>query len=269
MRCVLDFRRVNPLSLRSADRDHPDLPLGPGVHVLGRDVDGLPTLQPAGSDAWVQVSVDRRGVWMHVRDGVRGLHVNGRPVRRMAMLRAGDALHLDGQELTVVGPVPDARGADGHAAPVHALLRGVGGLHHGRCFALDGVQVIGSAVDAQIRLDDAHPPRVARIAPHADGWALDTFDPLQVPRINGHLRNAGMLHVGDQIAFGAHRFVVEAPRATASQSHTHAAPVEPIAMPMPAPADTAVGTMRRMPWLLLAALAMAGSLALLLMYGAR
>lgn len=267
--CVLDSRRVNALSLRFADIDRPDLPLGPGVHAMGRDGDGVPALNAAQDDALVQLTVDRRGVWMHVRDGARGLHVNGRPVRRVAMLRAGDALHVDGHELTVLGDAPDARaGHDGDQAP-RALLRGVGGLHHGRCHRLDGEVIVGSGADAHVRLDAELPAAMARLSPRADGWAVETFDPLQVPRINGHARHTAVLHVGDQLAFGSHRFVVEAPRAVMSHAHVEDVALEPPVSLVANGSSGAAGAMRRMPWLLLAALAMAGSLALLLMYGAR
>lgn len=260
---------MNSLSLRFAEADQPDLPLGPGVHAMGRDQDGVPAWQDAAEGAFAQLTVDRRGVWMHVRDGARGLHVNGRPVRRLAMLRAGDVLHVDGHELTVLGSPPDSRaGHDGVHAP-RALLRGIGGLHHGRCHRMDVETLVGSDQGAQVRLDADLPAAMARLTPHAEGWALETFDPLQVPRINGHARNVGVLHVGDQVAFGPHRFVVEAPRTAIPHAQVEDGPLELPGVTASVQSGSVLGAMRRLPWLLLAALAMAGSLALLLMYGAR
>jgi len=87
---MLDCRRVTTLRLRFPDRELADLVLDPGVHAIGRDENGLPGLVDDTAHALAQFCVDRRGVWLQLRDGVRGVHVNGRPVRRMAMLRAGD-----------------------------------------------------------------------------------------------------------------------------------------------------------------------------------
>ena len=72
--------------------------------------DGLPGVLLA------QVCLDRRGLWLQVPAGARGVHINGRPVQRMAMLRAGDAVYVDGVELRVLAPpqeVPPMMAASG------------------------------------------------------------------------------------------------------------------------------------------------------------
>ena len=266
---MLDFCRVNCLSLRFADAAWPDMPLGPGVHAIGRDDAGLPALLSSLDGSVAQLTVDRRGVWMHVRVGARGLHVNGRPVRRVAMLRAGDALHVDGHELTVLGGDGETRFDDEVGPVARGVLRGIGGLHHGRCHVLDAGLEIGSGGAMQVRLDASLPAAIARLTPCAAGWSLESFDEEHVPRVNGHARGSARVHVGDQIAFGAHRFVLEAPSAGPRHAHTEDVMLEPEPHMALSNNAGAVGAMRRLPWLLLAALAMAASLALLLMYGAR
>lgn len=268
--------RVDKLSLHYADADRPEAPLPPGLHALGRDGQGRPMLvvgtQAAEvEDAFAQVSIDRRGVWMHVREGVRGLHVNGRPVRRMAALRAGDAVHVDGHELMVVGLPPESRPAQRVAeGGERMLLRGIGGPNHGRCFGVRGGLRAGSAADAQLRLDDAVPPHVARLAVQDGALVVEADDPLQPVRVNGHPRGRAALHVGDQLAFGPHRFVVEAPRVAPPPSLLRTDESEALGAPSLVPSHGGgASSMRRIPWLLLAALAMAGSLALLLTYGGR
>lgn len=247
----------------------------PGVHALGRDAQGRPALivgtgAQDTEGAFAQVSIDRRGVWMHVRDGVRGLHVNGRPVRRMAALRPGDALHVDGHELCVAGQPPESRAPQRHADGERVLLRGLGGPNHGRCHAVGGGLGVGAAADAQVRLDDAVASRVARVRVEDGVLVVEADDPLVPVRVNGHARARAVLHVGDQVAFGAHRFVVEAARMAPAPSLLRTDEFEALGAPSLVPATTGQGSsMRRLPWLLLAAAAMAGSLALLLMYGAR
>ena len=123
---------MHDLRLHFSNRQQADHPLFPGVHrvlrqpsgVLGIG-DGLPGVLLA------QVCLDRRGLWLQVPAGARGVHVNGRPVQRMAMLRAGDALYVDGVELRVLAPPPEAppmpAAGDAHAGDPCVVLRGVGG----------------------------------------------------------------------------------------------------------------------------------------------
>ena len=130
---MLDSRRVNTLTLRFPDAASSDLVLEPGVHTVGRGTDGR--LVPAARhDAMLQVSVDRRGAWLQVRDGVRGVHVNGRPVRRVALLRAGDVVFL--AENNYVGIILEVRSKTEIQALV-GWLPGTQGKRHSRVLRLD------------------------------------------------------------------------------------------------------------------------------------
>ena len=80
---VLDSPRVDALKLRFDDNGT-ELPLGPGMHGIGRGGDDAIGLVIDPQAPLLRFCVDRRGVWLAVADGVRGIHVNGRPVRRMA-----------------------------------------------------------------------------------------------------------------------------------------------------------------------------------------
>src|SRR5688572_16231585 len=102
---LLDCADVTALRLRFQNREHADLALGPGVHAIGYDPSGS-LAQVVPDSAVAQFCVDRRGVWLQVREGAPGLHVNGRPVKRMAMLRVGDAIFVDGVELVLLGGDP-------------------------------------------------------------------------------------------------------------------------------------------------------------------
>src|SRR3546814_3910151 len=86
---MLDCRRMENLKLRIADDVRSELPLGAGVHAVGplEGRGGQLGLVDDAQAARVRFCVDRRGVWLAVADGARGVHVNGREVRRMAMLR--------------------------------------------------------------------------------------------------------------------------------------------------------------------------------------
>lgn len=269
---VLDFSRVNALSLRFPDHDRNDLALGQGVHAFGRADDGALDRVEHREDALVQFCIDRRGVWLQSRAPDGAVHVNGRPVRRMAMLRAGDAIHLEGAELVLLGtsPGPMPKGIPNvRESDRRAVLRGVGGPSHGRCFSLDHAREIGRDVECDIRIDGpAIAERHARLEPHQDGIVLRDLGGANVV-VNGHAVREGLLQAGDQLVVGSHRFVIEAPLspgiadATAVPEDGHDTEATDDA---PSPVASSI---RRMPWLLLAAVMLAAALTLLLMFGAR
>ena len=145
------------LRLHFSNRQQADHPLSPGVHRVIRQPngmlaigDGLPGVLLA------QVCLDRRGLWLQVPTGARGMHVNGRQVQRMALLRAGDAVYVDGVELLVQAPSrqsPARPDPGDYAGDPRVVLRGVGGQHHGRSFTLGPQRLVGAARDADIRID--------------------------------------------------------------------------------------------------------------------
>ncbi|HZH42647.1 MAG TPA: FHA domain-containing protein [Lysobacter sp.] len=239
--------------LRLQKPDAAEYELGPGVHALGIDRTGLPTLVDDSREAVARISIDRRGVWLRVRDDVRGLHVNGRPVRRVAHLRAGDCLYVEGEGLTLLGRRPDSpprsarrvRGAG-------ALLRSVGGEHHGRCFAVE------PAVDVP-----AWPESDVRLHPDEAGVVLEAERPDGV-QVNGHAVQRALLRAGDQLVVAGRRYVVEGHGGEDAGSAEPPAPAH-----QPDAARRTSSGLGRLPWLLLAALLMAGALSGLLLYGAR
>lgn len=275
---MLDCRRVDALRLRFPLRDRPDLVLSQGVHAIGRDSEGRPCLVDDAAAAVAQICIDRRGVWLQLRDAARSLHVNGRPVRRMAMLRVGDAIYLDGVELLLLGarplPAPSEKKRDTRLNDRRMVLRGVGGLHHGRCFGLEEPRLVGRAPDCDIRIDINHSSLAdhhARLEPHAKGVVLRDLGSRDGSIVNGEPVRDALLLPGDQVVFATNqRFVVEAPL---QESDGHLMP--PLSSDDHVPMDQGVPTpqpsssARRVPWLLLAAALLAGALSLLLMYGTR
>lgn len=272
---LLDSHRVSALKLRYPNREFGDLALLPGVHAIGRDASGRTVLVDDAAAALAQLSVDRRGVWLQVREGLRGLHVNGRPVKRMAMLRAGDAIFLDGVELLLVADKPEPAPPFGVEIPADSrmVVRGVGGIHHGRCYTLDQPRVIGRAGDCDIRINEpAFADRHARLEAHADGVVLRDVGSVDGSVVNGQPVRHALLKPGDQLLLdGQHRFVIEAPtrRISAAEALQAQLAQEAANEERPKPPSALPSSVRRMPWLLLAAVVMAALLGLLLLYGAR
>lgn len=262
---LLGCRRVENLRLRLTDQGV-ELPLHEGVQAVARDAGGLRAAEE-GAQAAVRFSVDRRGIWLAVGEAAGSVHVNGRRVRRMAMLRPGDAIYVDGAELVLAGgrtiEVPDAIEDGAVEADPRVVLRGVGGKHHGRSYTLEQPRLVGSAADADIRIDDpAFPERHARLAVAGGRIILRDLGEGDGSLVNGEPVRDALLQPGDQLVFDAqHRFVVEAPGADRARE-------PPFAFePAEAPAAGKQPGRWRWPWLLLAALLIACVLASLLLFG--
>jgi pSer/pThr/pTyr-binding forkhead associated (FHA) protein len=88
--------------------------------------------------------------------------------------------------------------------------------------------------------------------------------------VNGWPVRSALLRAGDQVVFDTQRFLVEAPnRGTPGEPRKPAQPAPVEAPAAPASESKAASSIRRVPWLLLAALFLAAALSLLLLYGAR
>lgn len=268
---------MRDLQVHFTHRQQPDHPLTPGVHRIVRHASGSVRLveDTQGALLLAQFCLDRRGLWLQVANGVRGIHVNGRPVRRMALLRAGDAVYADGVEMVVRGGLqpaerpPEPERAGGQDPGI--LLRGVGGPHHGRCFTLQATRVAGRDPGADIVIDDpACAPRHASIELHEGRVLLRDLGSEDGSLVNGVQVRDCWLQPGDQVAFDArHRFVLEA----ALQ------PAVAVAVEEDEPASAVPGRIQaeparpvkvaRWPWLLLSALLLAAALSALLWFGAR
>lgn len=272
---MLDSRRVEDLTLRFTDQGS-GLRLGTGVHGIGHagDGNGLGLVADPAS-MLVRFCIDRRGVWLTVAEGTHSVHVNGRPVQRMAMLRVGDAIYVEGVEMVLVrdraiASLPEAlrhAPADGGGDP-RVVLRGVGGQYHGRSFTLERPRLIGSAAEADIRIDaPAFAEHHARLELHGDRIVLRDLGSVEGSLLNGQPIHDAMLEPGDQIVFDSHhRFVVEAPSRTANPPDLAGESGDGAPGPLPSGAGLAASA-RRLPWLLLAALLIAGALSLLLLFG--
>lgn len=260
------------------ESDAEDLPLAAGVHDIGRAGGHDGGLGPTSDSPAVRFCVDRRGVWLTVPEGGRSVHVNGREVRRMAMLRLGDAIFVEGTQMRLVaarppGDPPDGwrDGGDGEGADARIVLRGVGGRYHGRSFTLERPRLVGRAAEADIRIDEpAFADRHARMEIFRGEVVLRDLGSAEGSEVNGEVVRDALLRPGDQVVFDAHhRFVVEAPARAAAAAgdaaneagHVGGALEEQVARP-------AAGSALRLPWLLLAALVLAGLLAALLLFGA-
>ncbi len=267
---------MRTLQVHFSNRQQPDQPLAPGVQRIVRDASGQVRLgdDSVGPLLLARFCTDERGVWLQVASGSRGIHVNGRPVRRMALLRAGDSVYVDGVEMLLRGecdPVaqpPAATGDDGE--DLRVLLRGVGGRHHGRCYPLDSPRTIGRDGAADVVIDDpVFPERQARFERHGDRVLLRDLGSPEGCRVNGVAVRHCWLQGGDQVVFeGNQRFVLEVPLDAHSAAFSAAADASG-AEQEPGADELLPPRARRWPWLLLSALLLGGAISALLLFGAR
>ena len=241
------------------------------------------------------LSVDpQRGLWLRLEPQAGTVHVNARPIRERAMLRLGDVVSLgpvrfcvtlDNADVIVRDLPSNAslpKDAAAHAAAAPAVLRSVAGGFHGRTFPLGSGLLLGSAADADVRIEDAGlAPHHARLSLRHEQVILRAEAPDNKLRVNGELIGNAVLHPGDQIAIEPHRFVIEAPGLPPRGGGAFAPRQRPITQTMPAIPDPGRGSagqdavppspQRRtnLWWLLFAAALIAGALAALLVYAPR
>lgn len=276
---MLDCARVQALKLRFTSGEYPDIDLGAGALALARRGDRVVASMEQEEPACARIRLDRRGIWLSLAGDDCITHVNGRPVRRLAMLRVGDAIHLDGIALMLLPaeqsrePLPDmTRDLGSSHADVRIVLRGLGGRHHGRSFSLKRARVVGRLSGCDIRIDDpAFPERHARLELQGDTVLLRSLGSGNTSVLNGVVVRDAVLRVGDQLVFDSqHRFVVESPgrrdtRQAASKPGRDDAAATAIDQPSQ---QTPSHPVKPLPWLLLAALAIAAALSGLLLFGA-
>ncbi|RZA18146.1 MAG: FHA domain-containing protein [Lysobacteraceae bacterium] len=266
---------MNELRLRFSDGDQPDLVLGAGVHALGRRPTGLGPVDD--EQPWLlQLCNDRRGIWLTVADELRGVHVNGRPVQHVAMLRAGDSIHADGNELLLTAAndgrtMPQATATQ--RDPIGNLrltLRGIGGAHHGRSISFEKPLRIGRASDAEIRIEGPGIAERHALLEAVNGQVVLRDAEADV-LVNGQRLRQAVLQAGDQIAFDVqHRFVLEGPPPPAAgPSASERLRAAFGADGEEAPPPSRKSRLQRMPWLLVAAILLGAALSGLLLFGAR
>ena len=182
--------------------DGPALAFVAGSDLLAGSAAGcaIPLAAPGMPGRLAALSRDGDEAWLQVFAADPQVAVNGRPVRALARLQAGDRICLGALCLDLAGAAPQARAAAG-GIDAFALRvrggRGSGGLLHGPVLHLDadGGEVSAAAgvvalilVEGRLQLD---PGRA-------------------VVRVNGHRVDAALaLQAEDQVQVGPRRYQVE------------------------------------------------------------
>ena len=241
---------------------------------------------------------DRRGMWLRLPAGVQGVHLNGRPIRRAALLQVGDLVCLDKVQLElrendgnhidrrIPASPPQPLGESLRVSASRVVVRGRSGAFYGRSFTLTEPRVVGRGSACEIRIDDAAlAERHAQFELHGDRVVLRSLAGGEFMTVNGIPVADAVLSPGDQVAIDQHRFLLEAPglpmrgqeggRTGPSITHTQtmktlrpgtgAAP-RPADAPEPAPERPPPSDPGALWWLIAAAAVLAAAMTALLVY---
>lgn len=273
--------------------EHPDVQLEQGELGIG-SAPGNRVVLDGVAPRHAAIRCDaQRGIMIHVLDRAAQVHVNARPVRELAILRLGDVLSLNRVQVLVrpddsvrieqsipSESVPLASGAQRTAAS-RVVLRGVAGHYFGQSISLQDPVLVGRSPQAQIRLDDPDVvDRHAQLELSGERVLLRNLGAHDGSVVNGVPVRDAVLHPGDQIAFDGQRFVLEAPglpprgicttpsagSGMGTTQTMQAIRAEPHAGQ---PATTAEAGRSRYGWLIVTALAIAGTIVALLIYAPR
>lgn len=283
------------MQLTFPNGEHPDVPLQGEVAVGSRP--GLRVSLPGSGLATHHASFvhDRRGLWLRVPGGAPGVHLNARPVHRLAQLRAGDLVCLaslrvlvqaDAQpaiERRIPAQAPAALGEAQRVSAARVVLRGLSGPHFGRSLTLTEPRTIGRSPAADIRIDDpAVAERHAVVELHGDRVVLRALSGQgDTTLLNGVPVRDAVLSPGDQLVIEQHRFVLEAPGLPPrgqeglgkGAANPHTQTLRAVDVPVaedPPPAARGGSPRARDPgslwWLIAAATILAAALTMLLVY---
>jgi len=243
------------------------LRLAEGSYGIGRR-NGHLGMVSEKADALIRLNIDRRGIWMNVSGKTVCVHLNGRRIHRIALLRSGDVFHIDNIKLRLTSP-PRPLPAQIQALPQTVephpglVLRALGGPDHGRCFPLNRQFLAGRSPKANVQLDDPScGEHHAWLERFQDGVLLRHPAISGRSLVNGLPLHEAILMAGDQVAFSPrHRFVIET-----SDSPTQYSPATtPATSPPPPPLPSR--SLRPLIWLLVAAVLLAALLAGVLLFG--
>jgi pSer/pThr/pTyr-binding forkhead associated (FHA) protein len=213
------------MQLTFPNGEHPSVVFDHGEISIGSRA-GLGISLPGRSLAPHHASMvsDRRGIWLRVPAGTPGVHLNARPIRRIALLHIGDQLCLEQVQIVlsegsaevidrrIPAAAPPALGEAQRVSASRVAIRAVSGSLYGRSFTLTEPKVVGRGANCDIRIDDpALAERQAQFELHNDRVILRSLGNSEFITVNGIPVGDAVLSPGDQIVIDQHRFVLEAP----------------------------------------------------------
>ncbi|MCG6117480.1 MAG: FHA domain-containing protein [Aquimonas sp.] len=211
--------------------EHPGVELGRGSLSIGADAQDTICLPEAGlkpGHVRIELQPERKLFLLRLAPGALA-YVNARPVRKLALLRAGDTVMLNRVRLHLVGAVASANDTSTPArnGGPRIVLRSVAGAAFGRSFGFGPSLSLGRSARSDIVVDeDGVLPMHARLHWQGDRCLVLGEQGAQF-EVNGHTVAAAQLLPGDQLRVGGGRFVLEAPGLRVGRREDPHTPVKP------------------------------------------
>jgi hypothetical protein len=266
--------------------EHPGLELTRGHLTVGASADDSVFLDGAGlkpAHARIELQPERRICTLRLAPGALA-YVNARPVRSLALLRAGDVVMLNRVRLQLQGavsnaalPAPDSPSPVPRPGGPKVVLRGVAGPLFGRSFRFEPSLSLGRSEGADICLDEEGlAPIQLRLHWLGDRCLASAETAEAGFELNGHSLSQAWVLPGDQLRIGGHRFVLEAPGMRPGRRDDPHTPVQSMRAvdaaakaPTPSAPQAAGARGFNFAWLILAAAGIAGALVALILYAPR
>lgn len=264
--------------------EHPGVELTRGSLSIGSGPDDTVCLGDAGlkpGHARIDLQPERRVCILRLAPGALA-YLNARPVRSLALLRAGDVVMLNRVRLCLQGAVVAAPAAgvesdtfEPRDGGPRVVLRGVAGVCFGRSYRFEPTLSIGRSERADISLDEDGLAAIQLRLHWLGDRCLIQSDAVEPAfELNGQALASAFMMPGDQLRVGSARFVLEAPGLRPGRRDDPHTPVKPMRavntadVPTPPPAAASVAAQRgfNFGWLILAAAAIAGALLVLFLY---
>lgn len=213
------------MQLSFPNGEHRDVNFETGEVTIGSRPDMLVSLPSSGlAGHHASIISDRRGLWLKLQPDSQPIHLNGRPVKQLAMLRTGDLLCFDQVRIqlrdsdaqAISRNIPEnsplGLNESQQVSAARVLLRGLSGQHFGRVYGLVNPQLLGSSANVDIVIEDASvAEKHAQIELHGDKVVLRSLGSQSITHVNGIAVTDALLSPGDQIAIEQSRFMLEAP----------------------------------------------------------
>lgn len=264
--------------------EHPGVELTRGSLSIGSGADDTVCLGDAGlkpSHARIDLQPERRVCVLRLAPGALA-YLNARPVRSLALLRAGDVVMLNRVRLCLQGAVVAGPAAGSESDTFEprdggprVVLRGVAGVCFGRSYRFEPMLSIGRSERADISLDEEGLAAIQlRLHWLGDRCLIQSDGAEPSFELNGQALSSAFMMPGDQLRVGSARFVLEAPGLRPGRRDDPHTPVKPmravshadVPTPPPAAASVAAQSGFNFGWLILAAAAIAGALLVLFLY---
>ena len=232
---------------------------------IGSEPDNDLVLEASQASArHLRIQQDHRGWVLNVLPSADRIHVNARPVRERALLRAGDVISVgDCRMLLRTDEEPGNRVA--LAVPVEGrctvALRAVSGPLSGRVFSLGDSIELGPPGRCPLELPRGESVALRVFWRNGNLFLETTRASGRHPvRVNGVAIESVALQPGDQVGVAMHRFVLDAPGMEPEPEWIM--PEEPVQAELP---EDAAGPTSEVWWLIATAAVLALGIALVLL----